>query len=206
MGIFSKLFRRSQEEHPVRYFHGGAPGIGVGQVILPRKAMPAWRSVRLVYNGVSAEQLGDHGETVSITTEFAIAEAYAGEYRTPADKRVPGQVYEVDPLSVTEQDPDFEWSYPTIARVRQGARVVALIGEPVQVQLNERYIKRAIGSHFRHPDGTPLYNACGYIRMTSAWREYGKTRRSLRNLGPWVPGHLVPEGPAVPADLPPLIK
>ncbi|MCJ1685381.1 hypothetical protein MT350_19665 [Rathayibacter sp. VKM Ac-2928] len=185
----------SQIGNNVTYFHGGAPGLVVGDSILPRNQLPVWREYQVNWRETSAASLGDLGDTVSLTTEIAIAIAYAGEYLSPERPpgvRRPGQVYEVVPQAEVQMDPDFPASFPTIARCEKGARVAA-VHNIVQVEMNPRVIVKALGQHFVYliPGYPPVYDADGYIQHLPEWTKWGAEPSDLRKLGPWMPWALV---------------
>lgn len=191
----------------VAYFHGGAPGLTLGDSILPRNDQAAWLGKGVVWReGKAAESFGDMGETVSLTTDIAIAEAYAGEYVSPNGLRESGQVYQVQPLTKAATDPDYPASFPTIARCEKGALIVAVRGI-VPVESNPRVLTKAIGAHFVYrSDHSPLYDNAGYLHYTPAWATFGASQSDLRALGPWMPMHLIPSDRFhIPHSLPPRI-
>ncbi|WP_219653599.1 MULTISPECIES: NAD(+)--rifampin ADP-ribosyltransferase [unclassified Pseudomonas] len=80
------------------YYHGGRPGMIVGQFILP----PSITGARSAAECGAAEVC--RRDRVYITTSFEAACLYAGLY---PDKRG-GHVYVVTPLTELEPDPDYE--------------------------------------------------------------------------------------------------
>lgn len=190
------------------YYHGGAPGLKVGDTILPRNAQPAWQGLEVIWSRQKASALGDLGNTVSITTDINIATAYAGEYLAPTDHKTPGQVYRVEPLQQPEPDPDWPASFPTIARCTHGAKIIEAL-EHVPIQPNARVIVKALGKHYVFKDGRGrAYTNDGHLIYHPSWAATGATPTDLRALGPWIPIRLLfnPAGRFEPPNpLPPLI-
>lgn len=179
------------------YFHGGPEGLSVGDHILPRVSNPCWEGISLEWQGVPAEELGDNGTTVSLTTDRNVARAYAGEYKAPpAVTPAVGQVYEVRPLSDPEVDPDWKWSHPTISRCLLGAEIIA-VHERVEPQSDPRVLVRALAPYYTYTrTGALVYDEYGYVRFTNEMESLGHTENSLRALGKWPEKHRYINGPS----------
>lgn len=194
--------------HAPTFYHGGAPGLQVGTIIVPRNKHPQWRTANVLYHGNPAEVYGDFGTTVSFTSDKRIASAYAGEYVHHTGVRTHGQVYEVTPLTEPQHDPDFPNAFPEIARCENGAEIVA-VHERVEVEMNPRIMARALGKHLIYMDGSGrrLYNRLGFVRYTAEMRDLGYTRTGLIKMGRWVPKNLLLSGEDIEdMDLPPKLK
>jgi len=188
----------------VQYYHGGAPGLAVGDRIVPRKDHPEWREHPVVRADGSFPEFGEY-HAVSLTTDLDVARVYASQYVLPNDRRVPGQVYEVQPVGKVSVDQDFIHSFPDMARCLEGAEIVA-VHEVVDVEMNPRVGVKALAKHLVDPwTGQPLYDENGFARVTEATQADGHTREDLMRLGPWVPYEYVSGYPQFLPPLPPLL-
>lgn len=100
---------------PPTYYHGGVPGLRVGQYILPPAetgALSLSDMVELlpVRQELAEETLRVHSrERVYLTTELDTAIVFAGHYPHPEGaRRRGGDVYRVEPEGEIEPDPDYE--------------------------------------------------------------------------------------------------
>lgn len=171
------------------FFHGGIDGLRPGQIIIPRNKHPLWARINVSWQGVPAHELGDSGDTVSLTTDLEVAKGYAGEYLSPHGTRERGRVYEVRPLASMEIDPDWKWAFPTIARCKDGAEIVAVL-DPVSIESDPRVLVKALARYYAYTEtGAPVYDDEGYVIFTPELAQLGHTRQSLRNLGKWPEKH-----------------
>lgn len=196
-----------QEVPSVTYYHGGAPGLVIGDNIKARNNMPEWQKVHIKWReGMPPEDFGDMGNTVSITTDYAVARAYAGEYMNPAGKKISGCVYEVTPLATTEPDPDYRYTPYEICRTSE-AKIIK-VHESVPVSDNPRIMGKAIAPYVRYvDDGAPFYDDQGYI-ILDRFGSQGPPKEIIRSLGPWLPSYFLFEVPGkltLPTTVPPLL-
>lgn len=188
----------------MKYYHGGAPGLAVGDRIVPRKDHPAWRERPVGNDDGSFPEFGGY-HAVSLTVDLEIARAYASQYVLPNDRRVPGQIYEVQPVGTISKDPDFIHSFPDMARCLDGAEIVA-VREVVDVETNPRAGVKALAKHLVNPwTGQPLYDEQGFVQVTEATEAAGHTPEDLMRLGPWVPYEHVSGYPQFLPPIPPLL-
>ncbi|GAA1114777.1 hypothetical protein [Arthrobacter flavus] len=179
----------SQKREALTYYHGGVDSLSVGEIIIPRNKNLQWSGTKLTWQGVPAEELGDHGDTVSITTDREVAKGYAGEYMSPRGARVPGRVYEVKPLGEAVVDPDWLWSFPAIARCTEGSEIVAVLDQ-MPVENNPSVLVKALVKYYAYAaTGAPVYDDQGYVIFTPELAQLGKTEQSLKALGKWPQKH-----------------
>lgn len=184
-----------------RYFHGGAPNLSVGDKVLSRAVLPAWRGIRIRYGHTSAESIGDDGSFMHITTDIAVARAHAGEYRAPNGKHQAGALYEVIPIGPTCDDPDYSL-WPTLFRRARAARVLAVVEQGL-FWSNPRYMARAVAPYRVDRQGDRFLGVDGYISPAM-----GVSREHARRFGRWIPDHyLTPEFDLKPGEtLPPPLR
>lgn len=176
---------KSQTKGALTYYHGGVDGLSIGDIIIPRNDISKWQGISVEWQGIPADELGDSGDTVSITTDIEIAKGYAGEYMSPSGAHVPGRVYEVTPLCAPEPDPDWNGSFPAIARCARGAEIVAVLDQ-MPVQTNPSVLVKALADYYTYTaTGAPVYDADGYVIFTPELAQLGRTRASLKALGKW---------------------
>ncbi|MFD3430923.1 hypothetical protein [Nocardia fluminea] len=90
----------------VRYFHGGTPGLAVGDIVVPRCELPVDVFDRVAS---SIEDPADATRTY-ITENMKVARGFALRYaNSPTPNAREGWLYEVlpDPNAAVEPDPDF---------------------------------------------------------------------------------------------------
>lgn len=146
-----------------RLWHGGKPGLTVGDMVLPSSVT----GVEPATLGV-AERLGGDAETVRrdrvyVTSDRQVATAYAAMFPN-------GALYEVEPVGTVEPDPDclvegLSWRAPAARVVRVVDPVVWLSSKPAR-----RWLRMA--------NGGPLSDAGGEMRAqfpVPTW-EAGKRR------------------------------
>jgi len=84
------------------YYHGGAPGLRLGQDLLPPTATGHRAAVDYVRPGTPGAELVRR-DRVYFTEDPMVADLFAALY--PA--ALGGWVYEVDPVGLVEPDPDY---------------------------------------------------------------------------------------------------
>jgi len=112
-------------------FHGGCPGLKVGDLILPAD--------RVDTDSVSGSQGAPYRtDRVYVTSDVLVARSYAGVYASPKALRdqlggkLPsfrelsyGDVYEVEPLGALE--PDLDYETPNLSFQTTHARVLTVV-------------------------------------------------------------------------------
>jgi hypothetical protein len=188
----------------VKYYHGGAPELSVGDRIVPRKDHPEWREYPVGYANETMPEFGEY-KAVALTTDVEIARAYASQYVRPDAHRVPGQVYEVRPLGTVAVDPNFVHSFPEMVACQEGAEIVA-VHDVVDIETNPRASVKALAKHLVNIwTGQPLYDEHGFIRLTEGLEAEGFTREDLRRLGPWAPYQYASKFTRFLEPIPPLL-
>ncbi|MBE8519248.1 hypothetical protein ILP97_17295 [Amycolatopsis sp. H6(2020)] len=88
-----------------RYFHGGVPGLAVGDVLVPASEL-----------GISVQYFSPYAvhdpAWVYVTTDEAVAAAYASRYQLLGGRPVPGDVYQVQPVGTLRENPDYGGHFP----------------------------------------------------------------------------------------------
>jgi hypothetical protein len=159
------------------YFHGGVPDKEPGEDLLPAERL-----------GLKFQYLMDQApydpRWVYLTSDEAVASAYASRYLDGSGHPAPGDVYEVEPLDSPRVDPDHHvfpdaYSRCTRARiVRVVARGLALTSSE-QAKLERRYV--VWGS----PD-KPVWDEDGLVQPSDQMVANGVTREWTSMLRPWL--------------------
>lgn len=100
------------------YWHGGAPGLQVGDYILP-PSVTRTRYTLSAYVGEEESRAGYQPTRVYLTSEREVAEVFAAMYPNG------GWVYRVEPEGQLEQDPDV--AERGMSWVCERARIVAVM-------------------------------------------------------------------------------
>lgn len=106
--------RVTQPSHGARLYHGGVPGLRVGDLILPPDESGTTR--RLSAYAPAAAEWGYRTDVVYLTRVQAQARAFAAVYPD-------GTLYEAEPIELVGVDPD----NPATAVMARRARIVAVL-------------------------------------------------------------------------------
>lgn len=157
------------------YWHGGAPGLDIGDVLLPGTQLPEHRALNAIQeDGWEAMVRPDF---VYVTADQDLALDFAILNSQTFGR--PSTVYEVEPLGACEHDPD----YPKDVSFRcKRARVVA-VAQPEIVMTTES--KHAALRYKTYDDGFPFYDREGYPAPNRRHRALGFTAADLRPAGQW---------------------
>lgn len=172
------------DEKPV-YFHGGVPGLNEGDWLRARDLLPQWKGTKFAYGATSPERAGNYGSHVYLTTELEPARAYAAKYVDPANNRIPGTVYEVEPWGEVYSDPDF-LPYPFTFGRSVGAKVSRVV-ETGLLWENPRDMARVLGPYQEWTTGMAVYDEKGYFRVNKDMRDMGITEERVAQMGKWAP-------------------
>lgn len=89
------------------------------------------------------------------------------------------------PLCASEPDPDWNGSFPTIARCARGAEIMAVLDQ-IPVQNNPSVLVKALADHYTYTaTSAPVYDSQGYVIFTPELEQLGITRASLQTLRKW---------------------
>lgn len=121
------------------YFHGGVPGLKVGDRILPPDKTGTERTLSQYATQLGAPAHARRTDLVYLTTERQIAKAYAAFYPD-------GALYQVLPVSPVDRDPDcltpdLSWHCPEA--------IVMVVVDPVvlfRTRTPERWLRMANGA------------------------------------------------------------
>lgn len=162
----------------VRYYHGGVPGLGLGANLKPADLLDA---LPPAYG--TPGYTGD-ASLVFVTTDLDFARSFAAQFPPPSPEMAwtGGDVYEVEPQGPLQVDPDYP--APGLSYSVAGAQVVRVLGRGVRLGIRE--ITRIQGPHARWGDGSPVYDADGYMAPAPEWAAAGWKAKHLRGLGSWV--------------------
>ena len=166
--------RRAGSDRPL-YWHGGRPGLRVGDVLTPGKAsLHALRTY--------AERQAEYPPGVFVTSDRQFARGWASTYGVRHGGGQRGSLYQVQPDGELLRDPDYligpavSWHCSTavITRVAQ-----------VAVRLTEAEEIRAVAPYTFWTDGSPQYSPDGILNLRPAHARMGITQEMLEELGPW---------------------
>lgn len=191
-GKSAKKARQAARNAPVRYWHGGQPGLTPGTVLVGRDEAAAAGASLTQYDLQEGYALGvtNPGRVYfSSTRDFArgfaarlqIADATTGIVFQH------GSLYEVEPIGAVEEDEDFRgkgvsWCAPQ-------ARIVAVVEE--SVDLNPYQSTQLVGPYSAWSDGSPMYSAAGQYLPSPEHRAHGQFPDWLSTLLSWTPyGHV----------------
>ena len=166
--------KRAAVEGPL-YWHGGRPGLVVGDVLVPGRAN---QKALTLY----ADQLADYAEGAFITDNRQFARAWASSYPVRQGGTARGTLYQVRPEGELSRDPDYlhgaevSWYCPRAVVVRVAEQ---------NVSLSETEEVRAVGPFAFWEDGTPQYTADGYLTFHPDHAKTGVTPEMLPKLGKW---------------------
>lgn len=178
---------------PTRYWHGGAPGLSVGDELLSRDDAERSLSTPTTHSLQRGYALGvTRPDRVYFSSDRDFARAYAAKFqRTDQDTGVVferGSLYRVEPVGNVEDDPDYagrdvSWCAPK-------ARIVAV--EATDVFMEPSLANQHIGPHMTWDDGSPMYSRAGDYLPSPLLRRRGLSASDLAGRYPaWFPYELV---------------
>lgn len=162
-----------------RFWHGGAPGLSVGDRIIPRSRLDD----ACFDKWITSRDDPTNTDRVYITTDVSFATGWAIRYaNTPYPGARRGAIYEVVPDGEIVRDPDFpaeagSWYTST-------ATIVGIRRPKVTGPDSQRH--KRIGRFLTWTDGTPTYTDEGFLRAAPEWRAAGVVDADLRRFGRWV--------------------
>lgn len=180
-----KVLRQARKAFAARRFwHGGAPGLTPGTVLLSRE-QPNSNFKRLAPAGAWSAADPTRGDRVYFSTDLELARYYAAQIHT-VDSTTGvvmrhGNLYEVEPVGPVEPDPDFghvSWCAP-------GARILSVTEEDVNLDTYEA--TRQGGRYITWTDGSPVYDADGRYLRSPEQRAAGFDHPLLSAVLPWTP-------------------
>lgn len=156
------------------YWHGGPPGIGVGDRLQPRQASKLALST---YRDRGAEYV----DRVYFGTDLEFARSWAATYAVRHGQQgVTGSVYRVRPIGRVERDPDFLFG-DAVSWMSPAAEVVEV--EETEVVMPATESTRRVGQYMYWPDGTPMYSSHGFLTRGPEDPPHIKMLNPF--LGPW---------------------
>lgn len=150
------------------YWHGGAPGRNIGDLI----RSPNARQVRTPHS-LALPIAITRADRVYITTSRGFAEWFAGQYVDDAHRVGTGTLYRVAPIGRIRTDPDFA-GRPGSYEVTQ-ARVVDIERNRVQPFAGADAARR-FGPFMTWADGSPVYDSNGRVLRSPQAREAGQSQ------------------------------
>ncbi|WP_434181391.1 hypothetical protein RI685_16335 (plasmid) [Clavibacter michiganensis] len=171
------------------YWHGGQPGLTVGQLLRPPKDVPvALERFNAQAANIQGTAYGDHpGRTdrVYVTTDRQLARCFAHKMRDDFGQSI-GALYRVQPIGAPESDPDYETVAPGLSASCSAARIEEVEEDPVVMTLEEE--RAAAGKYQTWKNGDPMYDADGGVLPNEEMRKHGLTKTDLGALwAPWTP-------------------
>lgn len=178
---------------PKQYWHGGAPGLSVGDELLSRIDAEELLSTPTTHGIQNGYALGvTRADRVYFSSRKDFARAYAARHQgvdqTTGVIAQRGTLYRVEPLGVVEEDEDFagnqvSWCAPK-------ARVVAV--EATDVFLEQTTANQYVGPYMTWDDDSPMYSPEGGYLPNPVLRRLGYTPSSFVGRYPsWLPFDLV---------------
>lgn len=162
----------------LRFWHGGAPGLAVGDRIIPRSQLPDDNYDKAIHSTIDPTDTG----RVYLTTNTSFAIGWALRYaHTPFPDARHGTVYEVRPEGTVDIDTDFpaeagSWHAPS-------AVIIGIYRR--RVRGSERDRRKRISCYTTWSDSTPVYTSDGFLLPAPEWRAQGITADELRRFGRW---------------------
>jgi hypothetical protein len=196
--------RRSGSPARRHFWHGGTPGLVIGDLIQAPDDNP---TAMALHEAGGDDYLADTSRTY-VTPLRSFARAYAKRLEPlVADEGFAGSLYRVEPLSALEHDPDFPEGVSFACRA---ARILA-VEEVNCARMTFYESTQAVGPYMTWADGTPIYDEHGYLLPSPELAREGVTASTLQQLGPWhhldygIPRELMPAHlrglPAAPFDV-----
>lgn len=160
-------------DEEISYWHGGAPGLAVGQEIRPAIE----RSMPLAYIN---QDYDTDPKRVYITTDKNLAASFASQWIDAKKmKSGGGTLYRVRPVGTLETDPDFA-HVPGLAYSCDSAVIEKIekrkIFETVELRLHAE-------KHATWADGRKMYDEKGYLLPSPELEARGITAAQLRAFG-----------------------
>lgn len=159
-----------------RWFHGGAPGLRPGTVLVPAATL----GLGFHYHDPDAPY---DPRWVYLTSDEGVARAYASRYLDGFGRRPPGGVYEVRPLDEPRTDPDYRASPTTYRRCRR-AEIIRVVVDGIQ--LSEAEQNQLEQAYTMWPDEVRVWDADGLINPSPEMTENGVPREWTAMLRPWL--------------------
>lgn len=152
----AKRLRRAQRELLAgnKYWHGGAAGLQVGELILPPSHTGAASTADLA-------DMPTRRDRVYFTTVYELARGYA------AHTSGRNAVYQVEPLGQVETDPD----YPRVGWQAAKARIVEVSENDVTMTPQQR--TQLHQPYERYEDGGLIHDEAGRLLLSTRMAENG---------------------------------
>lgn len=168
------------------YFHGGVPGLRVGDEILPATQVPDARHDYVYRSDYQGAAFHYDSARVYLTTHEGTATSFAARYldiRTLTHH--PGTVYEVRPIGKARIDPDYPHSgeYAPVYFYAPRATVVRIVATDVSLSLSEQ--RHAEWPYVQWDDGSLIYDQDGRLQMSPQMRQLGVPQAYVDLLPPW---------------------
>ena len=164
-----------------KYYHGGAPGLRPHRPIRPAAA----RGLRFSYGNMAFGTVPKYDPNrVYVTTHLGVARSYAARYMAPGQGGIPGDVYEVEPISTPEHDPDYGPDVDVMWMCRE-ARIVRIVERGVELSIRQQ-CEVAWPYSFRTDDGGCWSAEDGTMIPTSEMLAEGVTSEYADLLPKWI--------------------
>lgn len=153
-------------------WHGGAPGIAVGDFIESEAAL-AHRGIRYGSRGVEHD-----AKLAYLTSDRQFARAFATRTAIFAGQ---GCLYRVAPVPPSSLGIDSDFAESGISFTCARARVEEVA--ETNIAMSARESLQVIGPHMTWADGRPIYDKDGYMSPAGNWP--GADSDQVRSLGAW---------------------
>lgn len=168
---------RAPAARSVPCFHGGVPGKRPREVLEPASRL----GFEFQYVTEGAKYSPDW---VYVTTDADVATGYASRYLQSDGQKVPGTVYEVEPLDQLRGDPDYR-AFPEVFLRCRAARIVRVVQTGISLtRTEENYLERRY-QVWGDPD-YPVWDNDGLLIPSEQMVANGVTREWTTLLLPWL--------------------
>lgn len=167
-------FRAVGIDRSTPLFHGGAPGLEPGDILVPeRDLLGAGTAFYGQRRGIAPAS-----SVVYLSKDREVARAFATRTDAFLGK---GCLYKVrpQPASSLAVDADF----PKVGVTCKRGEIIEVLERDISMHFTD--VVKAFAPHLEWEDGSAVYDADGY--MTPAPNHVGADEQELRSLGTWLP-------------------
>ena len=175
-----------RDESRKLFWHGGAPGLPVGTVLVSRVEAARLGRDLAMYDRRNANDDPTRKDRVYLTTDRELARTFAASTCiTDTDTGIVaqhGDLYQVEPIGSLEADPD---NQTRVSWQTTQAKIVAVAER--NVSLDQYEVTRRAGPHACWSDGSPIYNLDGSYRRSPEQRAARFDHPVFQHLPSWSP-------------------
>lgn len=190
-GKTAKLARQKQRSSDraafegVVFWHGGAPGLTVGETVLPLSQIKSGSLLSLLPAGYGANP--SRADRVYVTSDREFARAYAARFsiKFPGANGA-GALYRVEPRAPFEVDLDYDHVRPRMSVQCGSALVTGVEESPVVMSTSDA--SAAAMKYATWNTGEPMYDRNGAVNPDPGMQRFGLTTADTSAIwAPWTP-------------------